>query len=611
MPACFDATPAVDVSTIPLALTLEATRRYRTARSHPTPLAVKLMLEDLVVRDLAIIHDAHVRFTEGFNVVSGASGVGKSLLVQAVMLALGRRASSASVRAGCREAIVEARFRLRGRTTDEVTAIFGAGAPLEDGELVLRRVIEREGRSRATANGRMVSVAELRAIGERLADVHGQNEEQLLLRPAVQAHLLDEFADVVEERAAFGATLRRLRDRDVEAAERAKRLHDVAEREDILRFALREIDEVGVRPGELRALSEEVSRSRHASRIREFFSGAALALDETDGAALERLRSLESGLDALAREVEGLDRMRERLRDLVAAGEDLAASFRAESERVDLDPESAAQAEDRLDALRRLLKKHGPTEEDVIARRRTLESDLRALEQAEESAAEETAERAALVAELERRGDKLTRTRRDAARRLSAGVDRELAEVGLVGARFEIQVEPQSLERATESGMDRVAFLFSANAGEPLRPLGAVASGGETSRVMLALRSRLATADPVPLLVFDELDAAVGARFGRVLGEKLAALAKGRQVLCVTHLPQIAAFAAHHVRAEKEHVHGAVSTRFVELGPEERVQEIAHMIKGPDASALTVEQARELLAEAASPRPVAAKRTAR
>jgi DNA repair protein RecN (Recombination protein N) len=564
------------------------------------------MLEDLVVRDLAIIHEARVRFAAGFNVVSGASGVGKSLLVQAITLALGRRASSTAVRAGRDEAVIEARFRLRGRTADGVAELLGS--PLEDGELVVRRTVEREGRSRATVNGRLVSVAELRAIGERLADVHGQNEEQLLLRAPVQEALLDEFAGLASRRAEFADGLRRLRALDASAAERARRLREVAEREDLLRFALREIDETGVRPGELRALSDEVSRLRHAARIREYFAGATFALDEGDAPALERLRSLESGLEALAREVEGLEPLRAKLRELVALGEDLAAAFRDEAERVDLDPESAEQAEERLAALRRLLKKHGPTEEDALAKRRDLEADLRALEQADEAAAGEGAARTALVADLESRANDLARGRRAAARRLVAAMKRELGEVGLVGARFEIDLEALPFDRAVESGLDRVAFQFSANAGEPLRPLGSVASGGETSRLMLALRSSLAAADPVPLLVFDELDSAIGARFGRALGQKLAALAKGRQVLCVTHLPQIAAFADHHVRAEKEHVAGGVSARFAEVRGDDRVREIAQMIQGADATELTLEQARELLADAAAPRRAPAKR---
>jgi DNA repair protein RecN (Recombination protein N) len=564
------------------------------------------MLEELVVKDLAIIRDARIHFTDGLNVVSGASGVGKSLLVHAILLSLGARASASIVRSDREEARIEARFHLSAEAEAEIARLLGT--PLEEHDLVVRRTVSRDGRSRAAVNGSLVSVTELRAIGERLADVHGQNDEQLLARPAVQERLLDEFGRLAEARKEFGETLRLLRDLDDRAAARARRLADVREREDLLRHQLREIDEVGVQAGELRALTDEVSRIRHAARIREYFGKAVDSLDETEGSALARGRALESGLDALAREVEALSPLRDQLREWIATGEDLAAAFRAEAERIDLDEARAVEAEDRLDAVRRLLRKYGPTEEDVLARSRSLAADLDGLERANETAGEEEDKRRALLSDLDRLGGRLTKERRAAARRLAAGVSSELADVGLVGARFEVRVDTVPLDQAMESGLDRIGFYFSANAGEPPRPLGSVASGGETSRVMLALRSQLSAADPFSFLVFDEMDAAVGARFGHAVGEKLRALSRTRQVICVTHLPQVAAFAHHHVRAEKEAKEEGVAARFSELSEEERIIELAQMIKGSSASAASLEQARELLEEAREERP---KKTAR
>ncbi len=554
------------------------------------------MLEEIVVRDLAVIREARVTFREGLNVVSGASGVGKSLLVQALLLSLGSRASATVVRGDCEEAVVEARFRVRGRSREEISALLDL--PLEEGAIVLRRVIGREGRSRATVNGRIVSVAELRSLGERLADVHGQNEEQLLLRPKVQERLLDDFAGISEERIAFTEGLARLRTLDVMIQEHAKRLEEMAEREDLIRFQLREITEAGVRPGELKVLSDEVARIHHATRIRETFGQALDALDEGEDSVLERLRRLQPGLDALAREVEAFAEIRDRLRELVVLGQDLASTCRAEAERVDVDEPRAALAEERLDTLKRVLKKYGPTEADALARQKSLEKNLREISGVVTTAASAAAGRPYLLALLSRRGVALTKARHAAARRLVSGVGRELVEVGLEGAKFDVSLESVPIERAFDGGLDQVSFLFSANAGAPLAPLGVVASGGETSRVMLALRSMLASVDPVPLLVFDEMDSAVGSRFGRVLGQKLHTLARGRQVLCVTHLPQIAAFAAHHVKAEKDATVAGGSTRFTELDGDARVAELAEMIKGTEASCITLEQARELLEEA-------------
>jgi len=568
------------------------------------------MLAELRIRDLGVIDDARLEVSAGLNVLTGETGAGKTMVVDALALLLGGRADPAAVRAGRPAALVEGRLRT-GDDRQVAAALASAGVDDEDGEVVVARQVLVEGRSRAQLQGRMATVAGIADVVRPLVEVHGQHEFQDLLRPGVQRDLLDRYAGeaVLGPRSAFAAGWRRLRAVTRELDDLTARTREREREIDLLRHQLDEIDAAQVRVGESAALTAEAERLANAEALQQaaVLAHQLLEGDEDAGAA--------TALGAAARAVHGpgghdraLAELAERAQSLAAEVGDLASSLRAYAEAVLVDPGRLEEVNLRMALLRDLERKYGDDEEAVLAFAGKAAARLAELEGGTLRSEALEAEAAQLRRELAGTGAALTAARGQAADRLGEALRVELADLAMPSARVEVAVEQDpdgdGLEvggrclAATEDGLDRVDIRLAAHPGAPLRPLGRAASGGELSRVMLALRVVLAGVDRTPTLVFDEVDAGVGGRTAAAVGRRLAQLARRHQVLVVTHLPQIAAHADRHFSVEKRSADGATSTDVRLLDDAGRVGELSRMLAGMEGSGLAQAHAEELLAAA-------------
>jgi DNA repair protein RecN (Recombination protein N) len=570
------------------------------------------MLAELRIRDLGVIDDAHLEVSAGLNVLTGETGAGKTMVVDALALLLGGRADPGAVRVGRPAALVEGRLQAGG-DGEVAAALAAAGVEDEDGEVLVARQVLVEGRSRAQLQGRMATVAAVADVVRPLVEVHGQHEFQDLLRPGVQRDLLDRFAGepALAPRAAFAAGWRRLRAVTRELDDLATRAREREREIDLLRHQLEEIDAAQVRVGESEELAAEAERLANAEALQQAAALAHQLLegDEDAGAA--------TALGAAARAVQGpaghdraLGELAQRAQALAAEVDDLASSLRAYAEAVLVDPARLEEVNARLAQLRDLERKYGDDEAAVLAYAAEAAARLAELEGGTLRSEALEAEAAELRRELAGTGAALTAARREAAARLGEALRVELADLAMPNAEVVVAVEQDpdddGLEvdgrrlAASEDGLDRVDLRLAAHPGAPLRPLGRAASGGELSRVMLALRVVLAGVDRTPTLVFDEVDAGVGGRTAAAVGRRLAQLARRHQVLVVTHLPQIAAHADRHFTVEKTSAGGATSTDVRLLDDAGRVGELSRMLAGMEGSGLAQAHAEELLAAAAA-----------
>ncbi|MFL6102696.1 MAG: DNA repair protein RecN [Actinomycetes bacterium] len=568
------------------------------------------MLAELRIRDLGVIDDARLEVSAGLNVLTGETGAGKTMVVDALALLLGGRADPGAVRAGRPAALVEGRLQT-GDDAQVAAALATAGVDDEEGEVVVARQVLVEGRSRAQLQGRMATVAAVADVVRPLVEVHGQHEFQDLLRPGVQRDLLDRYAGeaVLGPRAAFAAGWRRLRAVTRELDELVARAREREREIDLLRHQLDEIAAAQVRVGEEAELAAEAERLANAEALQQSAALAHQLLedDEDAGAA--------TALGAAARAVHGpgahdraLGELAERAQSLAAEVGDLASSLRAYAEGVLVDPGRLEEVNVRMALLRDLERKYGDDEEAVLAFAGKAAARLAELEGGTLRSEALEAEAAELRRDLAVTGAALTAARQQAAARLGEALRAELADLAMPSARVEVAVEqdpdddgPEVDGRclaATEDGLDRVDIRLAAHPGAPLRPLGRAASGGELSRVMLALRVVLAAVDRTPTLVFDEVDAGVGGRTAAAVGRRLAQLARRHQVLVVTHLPQIAAHADRHFTVEKHSAEGTTSTHVRLLDDAGRVGELSRMLAGMEGSGLAQAHAEELLAAA-------------
>ncbi len=567
------------------------------------------MLVELHVRDFAIIDEAILRLEPGLNVLTGETGAGKSILVDAVAVLVGGRADVEMIRAGAERAWIEGLFQLDEPTRALLSPILEQHGLLDEGppeELVLSREIRPGGRHAARVNGRLVPLHVLKEIGQFLVDIHGQTEHLSLLRPREQLELLDRYAGAGELRAALAERVARWRTvrREIEQLRQDER--EKARRMDLLRFQIEEIEAARLREGEEEALLQERNRLANAEQLAHLADALYRALYEGEDeapSALDRLGEAARALQALARIDPVFQPYLEPMEGLMAQVEDLARTVRAYREGIAFNPRRLAQIEERLDLIRRLQRKYGDTIAEILAYAQRARQELETLTHAEErlTALEEEAER--LLREIGELGLALSRRRQEAAERLAREVEAQLEELRMAGARFAVALERTPNEDGAyadgarwafdATGLDRVTFLIAPNVGEGLRPLARIASGGETSRLMLALKVALAQADPVPTLIFDEIDQGIGGRVGAVVGEKLWRLARHHQVLCVTHLPQLAGFGDTHFKVEKQVIGARTVARVTRLEGEARVAELAQMLGGTGRAA--VQSAREIL----------------
>jgi len=548
------------------------------------------MLRELRLKDFAIVASAAVEFGPGLTCLTGETGAGKSILVDALGLALGGRADAGMVGPGG-TATVEALFDVAGvpGVSEELDSI---GVDTDGGELIVRRVVGSNGRSKAYLNGSMVNASTLQSIGGLLVDIHGQHEHQSLLRVDTHLDLLDmhlglgglkaEYAEAFEKRRELKA---RLDDIVSRARERAQRL-------DLIRYQADEIDQAGLSPGEDDELEEERVRLANFDRLAGLAHEAAQALRDAEPSALSMAVSALGSVKDIAGLVEGQAETVRFLESATIAMEEASAGIRDFAAGLESDPRRLEEVEDRLDLVKGLKKKYGDTIADILDYRTRIGVELEGLEYADEEA-DSLRERLAGAEEaLAELAGRLGEARRDGAAGFCREVKKELSSLGMPKAAFEVGFDV--LEEPGLSGAERAEFLFSANPGVGPRPLAKVASGGELSRVMLALKVVLSREDGVPTLVFDEVDSGIGGRTATVVGEKLRAAARNRQVLCITHLPQVASCASEHVSVTKRTVGGGVAVELARLDTEGRVGELARMLGGDDLKTASA-HARELV----------------
>ena len=545
------------------------------------------MLHELHITDLGVIGEVDLELAPGLTVLTGETGAGKTMVAVALGLALGERGGGHLVRPGASRARVEARF--------DAPATPSAAEWSEDGELVLARTVPSDGRSTGRIGGQLVPVSALASLAPDLVELHGQGASPLLRSTAAQTAFLDRFAgrdhlELVARYAEMYAHLRRVGARLEELAREAR---DREREMDLLAYQVREIEGAGVRPGELAGIEAEVARLSHAERLTARAAEAENALGADRGGA----DALATAAAALA-DAAGLDRgageVAARARSLAEEAADLAREVRGYRETVEADPGRLAELQERLVALRALERKYGDGEEGILAYLGTAAERLAGLAGADDEREGLEVERRDLQGSCDRLAREVSRGRAERAPVLARALTAELAELGMRGAGVVVDLadEPEPGIHGTE----RVELRFSGGPGQPPAPLGKVASGGELSRVMLACRSVLADLDEVPTLVFDEVDAGIGGQAGMAVGRRLARLSRSRQVLVVTHLPQIACFADLHVLVEKVGGRAAVSP----LDGVARLTELSRMLSGMPGSDAAATHAEELLAEAAS-----------
>jgi len=553
------------------------------------------MLRELRLRNFAVVEAVTAVFGPGLNVLTGETGAGKSILIDALLLLRGARAQIDVIRTDTETATVEAVFDVEPRDA-VAAALDDAGLAPEDGQLVVRRELSRSGRHRAFVNDSPVTVALLERLGDHLVEVHGQLEHQRLLEPSRQLELLDRYADAedLRERVAGLAAKYRAAVEEVERTRAAER--DRAQREDLLRFQLSELDSARLRPGEEAELRQERRRAQHAERLLRGLVEAAGLLHDEDDAATARLHRAGRILQDLGRldpafaaPVEPLDAAGALLEEALARIHTLRAV-------VEIEPGRLEVIDERLDALTRLKRKYGDSEEAMLKFRDEVGVELDRLARHGEILAGQERTLGELRGDLAEAAEALSERRHAAAERFGRAAERELRALGMEQAVFRIGLERLALEAIGPRGLDRVEFRLSANPGEEARPLARVASGGELSRTMLALKTVLARADRVPTMIFDEVDAGIGGRVASVVAAKLAAASRGRQVLCVTHLATIAARADHHLRVVKSVRAGRAHVVADPLAGAARIDEIARMLAGQTVTETARRHARELLA---------------
>ncbi|MDP2469874.1 MAG: DNA repair protein RecN [Candidatus Palauibacterales bacterium] len=552
------------------------------------------MLKELHVRDYAVIDDLRLDLQPGLNVLTGETGAGKSLIVGAVSLLLGDRASSDVVRAGRDRALVEGVFDC-SKCPELVAACEEQGIEVEGGWLILRREVVREGRNRAWVNGSPATAALVRRLGAGLVDLHGQHEHQALLQRDAQRDILDSFAGATEAASGTDAAHRRLADVRRRIAATRSEASATRERADYLEFRAREIEEAALQPGEDGAAASEARRLEHSEELMELSASLHSAVYSDDGSLVDRLGSLGRRMEDLVR----IDPAAEEIAELYAESrntlEELGRRLSVYHSSVEHDPERLAALRERLDLIHRLKRKYGDTVEAVISAGREARDELDAADRSALDLAALAREEELALEELQKVARSLTDLRRKAARRLEAEVTGLLGELGMEGGRFEVELE--ELEVPGPHGSERVSFLVSLNPGFDPGPLARVASGGELSRVMLALKTVLAEVDDVPTLVFDEIDSGVGGRVAHQVAERLAMVAGNHQVFAVTHLPQIASRASTHLHVEKVQADGLAAARVRTLDGEERVEELARMLGGKPGRETARRHAAELLSE--------------
>lgn len=572
------------------------------------------MLQEIHIQNYAVIDDLTVEFNPGLNLLSGETGSGKSIVVGALGLALGERSATDVIRTGCDKATITAIFRSPAQPGWKRWLEEYGLANSDEGEVIFRRVIQSNGRSRLLLNDQPVTLAAVRVLADLLVEVHGQNEQVSLFSPEAQLGLLDRFTGADDLRERVGELYARRRQLEDEVESLSQNEQDRLRTIDLLRFQLRELEQAALDPGEDAKLDEEKRVLAHREKIQTASSTAYGALYEDDDSACERVSIAARALDELKAYDPSLETPLRSLNEAKAQLEDVALTLRDYARNLDASPHRLEEVEDRLALLDRIKRKYGKTIEEALGYQDQIRQQLSGLEHSDERRDELARELNQAAAEYRKAAEQLSQKRREAAVRLEKLVRKELADLSMEKTRFAVQFErPPDSGPSTGGphGLDNIEYLISPNPGEDLRPLGKIASGGELSRIMLALKTVLGTQrlspgtnarkTANPTFIFDEVDTGIGGRVAERVGQRLKRLAQGSQVICVTHLAQIACFADHHYYVEKFERNGRSHTSVKQLsGEKERAGELARMLSGTHVTDAILKHATAMLRQASA-----------
>jgi len=567
------------------------------------------VLSELTIQNFAIIDQLHLRFAPGFTVLTGETGAGKSIIIDAVSSLLGGRADATLIRAGTDTARIEGVFCLAPSVWDELAPQLEEQGIEQADVLVLTREIKANGHNVCRINGQAVTLAAFGQLGQNLIDIHGQGEHLSLLKVREHLGFLDRFAGLSEERTAVAggvSALRRVR-RDLQSLRQDER--ELARKVDLLQYQLHEIEDAALDGGEEERLLAERNVLLNAERLTQLADGVYQQLgggDETQRAVADMLAAVTHDMHELERLDPRVSGQRQTLEEISYQIDDVTRYIRAYRDGVEYNPVRLAAVEERLALLHSLKRKYGSTVDDILRFLAKAAAELEGITHQEERLAELEAEETRLVQQVGELARSLSERRQTAIASLAAAVEEELGHLSMQRAQFMVDVQQTESDEGLlvgtrrlefdETGVDRVEFLISPNLGEPPKPMVKIASGGETSRLMLALKTVLATADPVPTLIFDEIDQGIGGRTGGVVGRKLWDLTAAHQVLCVTHLPQLACYADQHLQVDKVVQEGRTTTQVKVLDEDGRIAELSAMIGGPPGSARD-DSAREMYHE--------------
>jgi DNA repair protein RecN (Recombination protein N) len=560
------------------------------------------MLKELNIKNFAIIDQLRVEFAPGLNVFTGETGAGKSIVVDALNLALGERASADLIRTGEQEAVVEAAFELNHGAAEIGSLLSDQGIEMNTGEdLIVRRVLSSSGKNKVYINGSLANLATLASLGAALADIHGQHEHQSLLSLERQMEMLDSFGGLDGLRDEVGAVYRRLQQLREKIVQLETEARDRAQREELLQYQKNEIESAMLKPGEDGELANAQKVMENSEKLAEASAMVDEVLFSADDAALAKLKKAISGL----RDIIAIDTRLSGALELCESGraqiEEAAREVVSYRDDVEHDPQHLEQIGDRLDLIQKLKKKYGNSIEEIIESGVRASAELERMERSGEETEQLKSEMEKVRFELTDKVSQLSKKRKTAAKELHRKVEKELGQLGMKKTTFTVQItqEPgdDTLDGFTAGprGADSVEFLISPNPGEDPKPLAKIASGGELSRIMLALKTILVEGDHIPTVVFDEVDAGIGGAVAEEVGRKLKHVAAKRQVFCITHLPQIASMATSHYGVSKSVKNDRTSTEVRLLDQKERVDEISRMLGGATITEATIRHAEEMI----------------
>ena len=564
------------------------------------------MLNELAISNFALINEITIKFEEGLNIFTGTTGVGKSLILGALNFLLGSRATNDIVGSGSNEVSVSGLFFIKNDQVRQCIKEHIDEIDIKEEEIILQRNLDHKGRNRCKVNNQPITVSLLREIGDILVNIHGQHEHESLTDPLQQLFMLDSFGKLGDLRTEYSVIYSK-------ALEKEKLLYSLndsnGERKkqiDLYDYEINEIESCHLQPKEDEQLEAERHILANSEKIQNALSFCSNNLYESDNSIITGLKEISNELSKIVEVDKDFNNTSEQCNQVMYQLEDIASTLRNDIEKYNYDPERLEQIDERLEVIRGLKRKYGESIEDILSSCETSKSKREQLLKDDEDVDIVETELKQLKKAVVSAGQDLTHYRRKTGKKLSTLIKKELMDLGFANGRFDICVSAIDnvesgeieLEDVSCSGFDSIEFMFSSNPGEDLKPLRKIASGGEISRIMLALKRHLAMADQTPVLVFDEIDANIGGRMGRIIGEKLKLVSQSHQIVCITHLPQIASYAEQHFKVDKTVKNNKTFVSIDMLSSKERLEEIAEMIRGAEKSDVTMKQAKEMIDDA-------------